>query len=484
MKKLFAFLLFASLLTSTAACSNTDESGGSDKPGTDENASLPERNLRRAMAIVDRSVEHFFEGNGMAMSRFFDVNSLLPGSEKGSVWHYTSSIEAVNAIMEGLEALKASGDSKLYDERYASYAELLDRLYTGLEFYRGTYRLSSFTQSQKEWSVYAVNRASGPGGADVSGVLNVYDDQMWLIRELLVSYRLTGKQEYLTKAEYLADYVIDGWDCTFDGEGNERGGITWGPGYYSKHSCSNGPVVSPLVWLHELYKGKADKAVRRYISKEDGTTRLEEEMTKADFYLLFAEKIYDFQMRTLYYENEGTFADNLNSPVEGGSIKYDMIDGKQYRRPSDLKSKNGPAISYNSGSMLSGAADLYRATQKNVYLENLRTQSDKSFAAFAKPSSVGEGLYDFDHSGYRVWFDGVLMRGYADAVGYHAAAGNYLEAFQRNLDYGYEHFVKNDYLPVNLLLGWGSNTSVEGMLEFAYASEYALLAKYQLEKAN
>ena len=48
-------------------------------------------------------------------------------------------------------------------------------------------------------------------------------------------------------------------------DGNVYGGITWGPGYVTKHSCSNGPIVSPLVWLYELYKDKSDVISYVYI---------------------------------------------------------------------------------------------------------------------------------------------------------------------------------------------------------------------------
>ena len=49
-----------------------------------------------------------------------------------------------------------------------------------------------------------------------------------LVRELLESYHITGEQRYLEKAEYLMEYVLDGWDCTLDEQGNPLGGITWG----------------------------------------------------------------------------------------------------------------------------------------------------------------------------------------------------------------------------------------------------------------
>ncbi len=89
---------------------------------------------------------------------------------------------------------------------------------------------------------------------------------MWLVRELLESYHITGEQRYLEKAEYLMEYVLDGWDCTLDEQGNPLGGVALGPGYLTKHSCSNGPIVSPFwCWFHEIYKGKSDEVTYGYV---------------------------------------------------------------------------------------------------------------------------------------------------------------------------------------------------------------------------
>ena len=98
-----------------------------------------------------------------------------------------------------------------------------------------------------------MNRGSDKEVAEVEGIMNVYDDQEWLVRELVHSYRITGNSKYLEQAEYLAAYVLDGWDCNPDANGGEVGGITWGPGYVTKHACSNGPMITPLVWLYEIY---------------------------------------------------------------------------------------------------------------------------------------------------------------------------------------------------------------------------------------
>src|SRR5690606_13511967 len=207
-------------------------------------------------------------------------------------------IEAVNAILHALGAQKDHGNAALYNEHFSKYADLLARLYDNADYYLGTFELVSYTQT-KQWSVYGVNRGGSKGAAKVEGIENVYDDQMWLVRELIESYKITGNEQYLEKAEYLTEYVLDGWDCTRDANGEERGGIPWGPGYVSKHSCSNGPMVSPLVWLHEIYKDKSDEITYRYIDSEDKQTRLSETVKKADYYLDFAKKVYAFQKKHL-----------------------------------------------------------------------------------------------------------------------------------------------------------------------------------------
>ena len=153
------------------------------------------------MQLTDAAVENYFEGNNMTLAEKYNpYTDTREGT--GSVWVYTSCIEAVNAVIDGLKTLRNRGDATLYDQHYSRYAELLDKLYLNAGFYRGTFTLTSYTQT-KEWTVYAVNRSSGDmGTADVSGIMNVYDDQMWLIRELLNAYRLTGDEKFLTDPRY------------------------------------------------------------------------------------------------------------------------------------------------------------------------------------------------------------------------------------------------------------------------------------------
>ena len=202
MKNLFTLLTL--LLWTLVACSN--DSAADEKPGsggTDIPAgNLPMQNVARAIELIDNAVECYFTGTGMAMSRYYNPYTGNRSSELGSVWMYTSSIEAVNAAMKAMKTGQAKGETALYDSHFNRYKELLTQLYDNLEYYAGTFTLTSYTQT-KQWTVYGVNRGNDKGAAQVEGILNVYDDQMWLVRELLESYHITGEQRYLEKAEYL-----------------------------------------------------------------------------------------------------------------------------------------------------------------------------------------------------------------------------------------------------------------------------------------
>ena len=481
MKKLFTLLTL--LLWTLVACSN--DSAADEKPGSGGTdipvGNLPMQNVARAIELIDNAVECYFTGTGMAMSRYYNPYTGNRSSELGSVWMYTSSIEAVNAAMKAMKTGQAKGETALYDSHFNRYKELLTQLYDNLEYYAGTFTLTSYTQT-RQWTVYGVDRGSDKGAAQVEGVLNVYDDQMWLIRELLESYHITGEQRYLDKAEYLAEYVLDGWDCTLDEQGRQLGGITWGPGYLSKHSCSNGPMVSPLVWLHEIYKGKSDEVTYGFVDT-DISRKLRTEK-KADYYLNFAKVIYDWQKAHLL-RPDGVY-DDMMGGAESPEIEYVTIDGLRYRKGTKLRDRVGPAITYNSGTMLSGAADLYRATSDAAYRTDLAALTDKSFVYFAKEDASKPGCYAFDISGFRNWFNGVLMRGYVDASAAHTAASGCIAAFQHNLDYAYDNYLYKQMLPTNLLVGWNkaekSKNNVEAMFTFAFAAEYAVLANYEWSK--
>lgn len=445
-----------------------------------ETMGLASRNIRRAMAMTDTALAHYFSGSDMAMARFYNPETGERSEERASVWMYTSAIEAVVAILDVLKVQAATGDSALYATHFPRYAGVLDQLVENLGYYQGTFELTSFTQT-RQWTVYGVNRSTVKGKARVDGIHNVYDDQEWLVRELLQAGQLTGHGAYVELAEYLTDYVLDGWDCSLDETGRVHGGIPWGPGYVTKHACSNGPFVSPLVWLHERYKNRNDSITYRYIAPDGQrkTTR----MHKGDYYLRFAEAVYQWQKAQLLRE-DGVYAD-MRGGCRDCRVAYEEVDGVRFRAHTPLPNQVGRAYSYNSGTMLSGAADLYRVTGNPTYLTDLKTLGQHSFNYFARLGKEVPGYYSYDVSGFSNWFNGVLLRGWVDASPWDDQAAGYIQTFQQNLDYGYEHHLYQGFLPHNLLRGWDDGwRQVEGMFAFAFAAEYAVLARYTLEKSN
>ena len=152
------------LLFLIAACSDTSSDNGPDTDPDGGGEASPERNLTRAMELADATIAAHFTGDGMAMARYYNPYTGTRSEEKGSVWMYTAGIEAVNAILHGLQAQKDAGNSALYDASFTRYKTLLSNLYDNADYYMGTFQLTSYTQT-KSWSVYGVNRGGAKGTA-------------------------------------------------------------------------------------------------------------------------------------------------------------------------------------------------------------------------------------------------------------------------------------------------------------------------------
>lgn len=476
MNKVFSIIMLFVCTTCFASCSDDDDNNGSvEMPKPESNVALSVRNLERAIALTDTAVAHYFNGSGMTMARYYNPYTGSVSSETGSVWMYTSAIEAVNSVLESLQEMKALVPN-LYAENYTRYEELLERLTDCVEYYAGSFTLTSYTQT-KEWTVYAVNRSNGKGEANVQKELNVYDDQEWLAGEFIRAWRITGKKEYLEKGEYLMNYVLDGWDCTLDANGNENGGITWGPGYVTKHSCSNGPAILPLIWLYEAYRGKGENITYKRIAQDNSRYAITAD--KSAYYLEMAQKIYKWQKRVLMMP-EGVFYDMLGG-TGSPDPQYEYVNGEKFRMHTPSASPVGKAYTYNVGSMLTGAAELYRVTRIDDYRADMEDMTANSFSYFATKAEGKEGCYTYPIDGFSTWFNCVLMRGYLHAASHTGSANVPLLSYQSNLDYGYANFLYKGMLPTNLLVGWSwskGNNNTEGMFEFAFATEYAMLANY------
>lgn len=448
---------------------------------TDNQVSI--QNLNKAMSILDNTMSKYYNTSTQCLSMNYDFSTNQPNGLV-SVWEYTSAIEAVNSVMEGLVALKDQAPD-LYNANFTRYQNLLANIIDGLDYYAGNLQLTSYTGTNRWIGVHGVHRANVKGTAAVSGIENVYDDQMWIIRELIRAFKLTNNPQYLARAEKLTDYVLDGWDCNLDANGNEYGGITWGPGYTSKHACSNSPLISSLVWLSELYAGKAD--TKTYYVLDQSGRRVQKTQARETYYLDFAKKIYDWQLRVLYDGTKGACWDAVWAT--SGTITYRVADGVSYRVHLDNNNVGGTFFTYNIGTMISGAADLYRVTNDAAYLSKLDEMCERSFRYFAPATSFnGKYYYMFpvdgvkyaDNRGGSPWFNDVLLRGYIDAAPLTSKAIRGTAAAQTNLDYGYANNLKGGIPSVDLFNGWQTQTSMNVMYALSRASDYGMLVQSAL----
>ena len=459
-----SFLFFHSSLTITAFAADAKES------------------LVRAIAITDATMATSFTGNDMRMYDTYNT-ATHQGNGTADVWPYTAALEAHCSVLEALEALKEA-EPELYDATRDRFVQRLRKLYDNLAYYAGTYQLNSYAHVAR-WTIYGVHRAGSKGQAAVSGIENVYDDQMWICRELTRAYRLTADEEYLKTAEKLANYCIEGWDCCLDANGNEYGGISWGPGYNSKHSCSNGPLIQPLVWLADIYRSDDEaEDLRHYYIEPDGN-RTSVMRRHSDQYMEFARKIYDWQKEKLLNRSTGVYWDMCGAP---GEIQYVKVGRYNYRTHVDIGGPGGTEYTYNSGTMLAGAAELYRVTGDETYHSDLNNLCRSTFQRFSSRVRVNGQVFrqwptdDQATSGFNTWFDDVLMRAYVDALPYNDAntsAANALESFLLNLDYTWDNFRRDDLLPIHLFKGWDNGDVTKGFHQLAFAAEYAMLALWQ-----
>jgi Glycosyl hydrolase family 76. len=225
----------------------------------------------------------------------------------------------------------------------------------------------------------------------------------------------------------------------------------------------------------------------------DGTYSIKDVTMASTTTLTFTKKGYLTTSATVKQSNfdATTYTATVNVSMMGGvsngDVTYETVYGVKYRRHENTRDRVGPPYSYNSGTMLSGAACLYSATGEAQYLTDVKALTNATFTYFAKLGASKEGYYTYAVTDFNNWFNSVLMLGYADACSVYQGAEPCIASFQDNLDYGYDNYLRSETLPTNILVGWSltsGNNQTEALTTFAYAAEYAVLAEYELEKGN
>lgn len=440
---------------------------------------LGEQNLLRSVQMANAAIDNYIDKDlyklkgdewELLVNMVYDPfnNEQLGGA--ATVWDYTGYLGMTNRIMT-----ITSDYSKSTFKKFKKYNE---QLIQELAWYRGSATIRSY-QSSRRWTAYGVNRADEREKGKIAGKQSVYDDQMWLVREFIAAYNNTGNADYLAEAENLTAYCLDGWDASINpATGKAWGGITWGPGYQTKHTCSNGPIISALVQLSELYKGKSDIVEKEVYCKEAVTDNYEQ-VTKSQYYLEWAKRVYDWTYNNLK-NSDDTFADLI-----GTDMTTDLATG--YKQTTSQGGVDSKRYTYNTGSMISGAAWLYKATGEEAYLEQGNIMAEASYRYFAD-TKVMEGYVQYPITSATINFNLILLQGYFDLAPFDSSVDLYIKGFQDSLDYAYDHFYLNGALPRDLLNGWlpgyKFDSEKKAMDSAAYAEMYGILYEYEQLKAE
>jgi len=283
-----------------------------------------------------------------------------------------------------------------------------DRAICTLGFYGRETTGGGFSAYTGEWKMLQ-NSSNG----DV-----YYDDNMWVGRDLVKLYTLTGDKKYLDRAIVIADMIIDeGWtDLDEDmfalkfgrAPGGPLGGFYWRDDHDALHVCSNGPAIQFLT----LLSAAADNG-------------------KGGSYLNYAQRCYRF-VKYLERDN-GVFWDLMRFHKDTGN----NITG--------IDKAEGASLTYNSGTPISSAVELYRATGDAAYLEDAKRWGRSADLFFAKNSPV-PGVKAFTDL---PWFREILLMGYIDLYEFDGDALAYIQNMEDSLNYGYENHRLNGVLGYN-----------------------------------
>ncbi|MGO3194727.1 MAG: glycoside hydrolase family 76 protein, partial [Sphingobacterium sp.] len=213
-----------------------------------------------------------------------------------------------------------------------------------------------------------------------------YDDNIWLGIDYTDLFLLTADKKYLQKAKEIWRFVASGMDEKLGG------GIYWcEQRKHSKNTCSNAPAI---VYLAKLYQATNDKK-----------------------YLELAQQLYSWTQENLLDKTDNLYFDNVSLDGTIEKTKYP----------------------YNSGQMIQAGALLYKITQQKQYLTDAQNVAHASYDYFFydyKQPATGKTIKLLKTSNN--WFIAVMMRGFMELYGQDANR-LYVDGFQANLDFAWEH---------------------------------------------
>ena len=193
--------------------------------------------------------------------------------------------------------------------------------------------------------------------------LNVfYDDMEWNALAMLRAYNATNQERYKTAAISVWEDIQTGWN------NNAGGGISWKKDQpYSKNACSNGPASILAARLYQQFGNEEDKE--------------------------WALKIYDWEKEYLFNPANGAVYDNIDSRT--GDIQKAWI------------------FTYNQGTFLGSALELYNITGEKSYLNDAQKAADYTLNTLVNGS---DRLLKDEGAGDGGLFKGIFVRYFTQLI--------------------------------------------------------------------
>jgi predicted alpha-1,2-mannosidase len=197
---------------------------------------------------------------------------------------------------------------------------------------------------------------------------NVFvDDMDWIVLAQLRMFETTRDETYFTKAKQMYnDWIWTTWGP--EDEAPWHGGITWKTdARKSKNACSNGPsaiIAARIYTMFDQAKDPGNKSKQAYLDE--------------------AIKIYTWLRDNLYNPADGKVSDNMNAT---GKI-------------------SGAAYTYNQGTFIGAAHELYKITGNKQYL----AEAVKAAGYVIDHMSNNDGVPGNATSGDGGLFNGIFFR--------------------------------------------------------------------------
>jgi len=348
-----------------------------------------ERYAARAQVLVD-AIEHNFYNSRIPMLNNSSSNRFTPSG----CWDVAALLTMYTQMA------RLDGRSE-----HNPFVRDADRVLYMLGFYGRRERFDGFGIYTGEWSMIRYRIDDRVPENHV-----YYDDNMWIGRDLVKLYNLTSDVRYLNHAIAIADMLIEeGWDdlcedmfTEFFGRapGGPLGGWYWRDCRVALHVCSNGPAIQYFIMLANA------------IGVED---------ERAQVYIDYAMRSYRF-LRYLERPN-GVFWDLMNFYKDDDN----NIIG--------IRGPWGPSWTYNSGTPISSAIELYRLTGEAEFLEDAIRWGRAAHDYFPREVEGTDVLTFRDLP----WFREILLMGYMDLFEFYPPAVEFIRTMEAAINYGYEH---------------------------------------------